>query len=264
MIRPATPLKALALVLLLAGCQTDIYSGLTEREANLMLAALLPAGIDARKVNQEDGIFQITVPDGDVQQALAVLDTAGLPRSGRSTIGQVFARSGIVSSPFEERVRYIYALGEEVAATIEQIDGVLTARVHIVMPEAPELGQEVQPSSAAVFMRQRAGFDLDFLMPQVRRLVANAIEGVSYEEVSVVLVEAAAPAPNASAADRVELVEPLPGLRIERAGLERFYMMAGAGGALLGLMLLALGFVTFKWLGARKRIPPPDAEADYG
>jgi type III secretory pathway lipoprotein EscJ len=103
----------------------------------------------------------------------------------------MFEKTGIMSSPFEERVRYINALGEEVAQTLSQIDGVISARVHIVLPDAPSLGQPVKPSSAAVFIKHQPGVDLDFFQPQIRRLVSSAIEGLEYSAVTVVLVDAA-------------------------------------------------------------------------
>ena len=243
---------ALALLAALAACNTELYSDLSEREANDMLGALLTEGIDAEKTGIGDGVFTITVANGDVQGALAVLDAQGLPKGSRESIGQVFAKSGIVSSPFEERVRYIYALGEEVGQTIQQIDGVMVARVHIVMPEEPELGQELKPSSAAVFIKQKPGYDLDFLMPQVRRLVANAIEGVAYDDVTVVLVEAQ-PQLRSDAAPIAQWIEVAPGLRVEAgsANYARYMLMGMAAG---GLALLALvGFLALRLLGARKR-----------
>ncbi|WP_163850651.1 type III secretion system inner membrane ring lipoprotein SctJ [Pseudooceanicola aestuarii] len=237
---PRRLLLALLVCLALAACKTEIHTNLTEREANEILGALLEANIDAQKLSGGDENFAISVQTDKVQTALAVLDARGLPRNNRESIGQVFAKSGIVSSPFEERVRYVYALGEDVAQTLQQIDGVLVARVHIVMPEAPELGQEVKPSSAAVFIKQRAGFDLDFLMPQIRRLVANAIEGVEYEAVTVVLVEAQ---PNLNPEEKmlgaaVRTREVLPGLSLTPEATQGFWMWAGGLAGLAGLLLI--------------------------
>lgn len=228
----------LASLFLLSACQTEIYTNLSEKEANEMLAALIESGIDAEKASIGDEFFSIAVANESVGDALAVLNEQGLPQSSRQSIGQVFAKSGIVSSPFEERVRYIYALGEEVAQTLQQIDGVLVARVHVVMPEAPELGQEAKPSSAAVFIKQKVGFDLDFLVPQIRRLVANSIEGVKYEEVSVVLVEAQ-PQTQSETARESDTVEPLPGLVIAKGSSGAFWSWLVAG--LLVLVGLVAG-----------------------
>lgn len=252
-------LALVAVVLALAGCRTDLYTNVSEREANEMMSALMSEGIMARKVAGRDNLFTVAVDNADVSTALAILDSKGLPRRDRSSIGQVFARSGIVSSPFEERVRYIYALGEEVAQTIQQIDGVLVARVHVVMPEEPGLGQTARPSSAAVFIKQRAGHDLEFLTPQIRRLVSNSIEGVDFEAVTVVLVEAVPPTiANGNGSD---LVQVLPGLALHNASVGTFWSWLAGLGALLTTLVLLSAYLGWRLMRAG-RGPQPDGDED--
>ena len=137
-----------------------------------------------------------------------------------------------MSSPFEERVRYIYALGEDVAQTLSQIDGVVTARVHLVIPDAPQLGQAVKPSSAAVFIKHQPGTDMEFLVPQIRRLVSSAIEGLDYQSVTVVMTEAQ-PSKQTSGAALNATTEVLPGLAIRDTDIGRFWQLAGIAVAVL-------------------------------
>lgn len=247
----------LASLFLLSACQTEIYTNLSEREANEMLAALMESGIDAEKSSIGEENFAVAVANEDVREALAILNDQGLPQSNRQSIGQVFAKSGIVSSPFEERVRYIYALGEEVAQTLQQIDGVLVARVHVVMPEAPELGQEAKPSSAAVFIKQKVGYDLDFLVPQIRRLVANSIEGVKYEEVSVVLVEAQ-PQSQSEHAEDAGVVETLPGLRVATGSSMAVWVWVGVAAALVLGLAAGVAYLFRMNSGLRARLARSD------
>jgi type III secretion protein J len=231
------------MVAALAGCKTDIYTGLTEREANEMLAALLEQDIAAWKAIDND-LFKVNVREEDLREALSVLEAKGLPRGSRKSIGEVFAGGGIVSSPFEERVRYVYALGEEVAQTLQQMDEVVVARVHIVMPEDPELGEKAKPSSAAVFIKHRADRDLTHMNPQIRRLVSNAIDGVGTEQVSIVLVRAQPLADKSKIApDTIKLTEILPGLRVAADVTSTFWMwVAGACAVVLALLVLAIVF----------------------
>lgn len=231
---------AVSAALVLAGCQTELYSNVTEAEANEMLAVLLSAGVDARKNGIGDERYSITVPNDQVLTALDSLKNQGLPRAQRETLGTVFSGGGIVSSPFQERIRFIYALGEDVAKTLQEIDGVLTARVHIVMPEAAELGQEVQPSSAAVFIKQRANTDLDYLVPQIRRLVSNSIEGVSYDQVSVTLVEARPMDQRVLPPTANEgVMEVMPGLHVVRDSMPMLWRLVAIVGALLVVSVVA-------------------------
>jgi type III secretion protein J len=238
--RRGSCLKALALVgaLALAGCQQDVYSSLSEIEANQMLAILTANGISVDKVSKgaKEG-FTIAVERRDMLRAIALLRDAGYPKSTHVPISKTFEKTGIMSSPFEERVRYINALGEEVAQTLSQIDGVISARVHIVLPDAPSLGQPVKPSSAAVFIKHQPGVDLDFFQPQIRRLVSSAIEGLEYSAVTVVLVDAAPTKVNAGAQGELpRMVEVLPGLNIAETSQHRFWEIAVSLGITLVLL----------------------------
>lgn len=87
----------------------------------------------------------------------------------------------------------IYGLSQGLSETISDIDGVLSARVHIVLPENDPLRQNLVPSSASVFIRHKAAAPMADLIPQVKMLVANGVAGLAYDNVSVVLVPVAAP-----------------------------------------------------------------------
>jgi len=250
---------AIALAVLLAGCRNDLYSNLTEVEANQMLAVLMSNGIAADKAVKGKGGFTISVDERDVLRALSVLNDRGYPKNNRDSIGKVFQKSGIMSSPFEERVRYIYALGEEVAQTLSHVDGVVTARVHIVLPDAPQLGQPVKPSSAAVFIKHQPGVDLDFFVPQIRRLVSSSIEGLQYNAVSVVLAEAAPTRPSPTAAAH-PTVEVLPGLAVRDTDQARFWEIFIALLVLIGVLLAGSVYGLILYLRSRKAKPAATQE----
>lgn len=249
-------------LLFLAACTSELYSKLSEPDANEMLSVLLANNIDAEKQAGAEGTFNLVVNDDEVLRALDVLRNAGLPRASRENMGQVFAKSGIVSSPFEERVRYIYALGEDVAATIQQIDGVLTARVHIVMPEKAELGQEIKPSSAAVFIKQRPNVDLDFLVPQIRRLVSNAIEGVTFDNVTVVLVEAMDTPPAEAARDEPQLKQILPGVTIAATSASGLWVWISVVGVIFVGLIAGIATLTYLLLRKSGRTGATGKEAE--
>lgn len=252
---------ALMLLGTLAACKTEIYQGLSEREANEMLAALLEQDIDAWK-RQVKETFTVDVRQEDLQPALAVLSAQGLPRDTRKSIGEVFAGGGIVSSPFEERVRYVYALGEEVAQTLQQMDEVVVARVHIVMPEAPELGEDPKPASAAVFIKHRADADITHLQVYIRRLVSNAIEGIEADKISIFPVRAQPMALPSKIEPEVRLQEILPGLRVAADVTQIFWMwMAGAASVILLLLVLTIVF-GLRTVGLKRKLRRQASEED--
>ena len=183
--------RVLALALVLSACgEQELYTGLTQRQANEMTAVLRNAGIDAQKVPRDAGRYAVQAPHENFAQAIEVLRANGYPREGYDTLGQVFKKEGFISSPLEERARFTHALSQEISNTIASIDGVVVARVHLAVPERDPLSDKTKLSSASVFIKHRPGVDLSGRVGQVKALVVNAIEGLPYDNVTVALFTA--------------------------------------------------------------------------
>ena len=182
---------AALLLFVLSGCKVELYTGLQEQEGNEMLALLLKHGIQSEKQPGKDNMVSLFIEEEQTARAVEILSRNGYPKTRFSTINDVFSDDGLVSTPFEERTRYIYGLSQEVSETLSKIDGVLVARVHIVLPAEPSSGignKKVEfPASASVFIKYNSDYDLDSYIPQIKSIVANAIEGLSYAQVSVSL-----------------------------------------------------------------------------
>jgi type III secretion protein J len=221
----------------LSACnERALYSKLNERQANEMVAVLRLAGIPAEKLSREDG-FAVSTSEGEFARAVQTLRAMGLPRDDFDSLGKVFKREGFVSTPLEEHSRLIHALSQELSHTVSSIDGVVLARVTLVVPEKHPLSDKVVPSSASVLIKHRPGLDVDTLVPKIRALVVNSVEGLPYDSVTVVPFVAEAWTAAAPAA------EALPG------GLRA--MLWGAG--VLGVgSLAAAGLVAW-----RRRQGPP-------
>jgi type III secretion protein J len=232
----------------LAGCQTELYSKLDEREANDMIALLHKYGVAAERSFAKDGTSQISVEERQLPQAIELLKANGLPRRTFTNMGEVFKSSGLISSPTEERARFIYALSEELSRTISDIDGVLSARIHVVLPKNDLLRQDATPSSASVFIRHDARAPLKSLLPHVKMLVANSIEGLSYEKVSVVLVPVERPAIEAAAPRTVGMATPAGLLTSRTADGSSWALYLSLAGLPALLLTGALAF----WLGRRQ------------
>lgn len=188
----------LLLFLLLAGCgeSVELHRQLSEQEANEVIAELESKQIRAQKASAKDGVV-VRVEAKDIGRAVRTLEAAGLPHHARSTLGDIFRKEGVISTPLEERARYIYALSQELEYTLTNIDGVIVARVHVVLPERIAPGEPVQPASASVFIKHDPKLEPDSIRPRVRRMVASGIPGMATavdnpQKLTVVFVPAAA------------------------------------------------------------------------
>lgn len=240
----------LAVAVMLSACarKVELMAAMPEGEANEVMAALQNAGIEATKVPGKEGMVGVSIPASDMGRAVDLLRDKGLPRERFAGMGQVFKKEGLISSPLEERARYLYALSQELGATISQIDGVVVARVHVVLPERSATGEAAVPSSAAVFIKHQDGYNLDTVQPLVRRLVTNSIPGLTADKVSIVLVNA----------------QPMPPKPVSGSGVAAppLTTVIVALGVLLLASLAACGFFVWKYFWPHRQArESPAAEA---
>lgn len=185
---------AILLVAALGGCSgsIDLYTGLSEKDANEVTAELDRHGLDAAKVAAGKQLFAVRVPQDRFSSAVSILQAAGLPRSSFARMGDVFKKDGMISTPTEERARFIAALSQELENTLSQIDGVVLARVHPVLPERIVPGEPVLPSSCSILIKHAAGWNAAAHEPGIRKLVLAGIPGLAEtpEKVAVVFVPA--------------------------------------------------------------------------
>lgn len=171
-------LLTVALLLSACGDRVELHRQLSEQEANEVIAELADKHIRAQKIPAKDGVV-VAVGATDIGRAVRTLEAAGLPRVARTTLGDTFRKEGVISTPLEERARYIYALSQELEATLSNIDGVIVARVHVVLPERIAPGEPVQPASASVFIKHDPRLEPDNIRARVRRMVSSSIPGMT-------------------------------------------------------------------------------------
>jgi type III secretion protein J len=68
-----------------------------------------------------------------------------------------------------------------------KVDGVVSARVHIALPNNDPLSEKVTPPSAAVFIKYRVGYSIESSAMDLKNLVCKSIEGLKVENVELVL-----------------------------------------------------------------------------
>ncbi|MFO0583046.1 MAG: secretion protein [Anaeromyxobacter sp.] len=196
-------------LLALAACSssTGLLTGLDERAANEVLVALGEAGIPAEKLRGEgqDATFSVAVPSAEATRAHRVLAERALPRARPPGVEEVFQKGSMVPTPLEEQARYAHALAGELARSIESLDGVLEARVHLGLARTDPLRPgDAPPPRASVLVKCRpsACDGVRALEGGLRALVAGAADGLDPGAVAVVVAPGAAPGPPPEAGGR--------------------------------------------------------------
>jgi type III secretion protein J len=229
----------------LAGCTVPVQHGLDEASANEVVTALERAGIGAEKAHAEGPStgagpsFSVEVSGADVARALEHLRAVGLPRGQRKGLAETYAQPSLVPSATEDRARYVEALGNEIERTLETVDGVVSARVHLVLAESDPFASDAKvrvPAQAAVLLKIRTDAVTPLGEADVQRLVAGSVPGLAPAGVAVVVTKAPEAAPGGEAA-----LVALGPLRVSPGS--RATLIAGAGALLAvvaGLAMLLL------------------------
>lgn len=189
------------LLLFLAGCGADhiIVNSVDEREANEIVVFLASKGIVSQKVlvpveiggAPTAAMFNIVVPADRATESMALLNRNGLPRIQGTNLLTLFAKGGLMESDRAETIRYQAGLAEELKNTILKIDGVLDANVQISFPPtelAATPGATVPKTTAAVYVKHQGVLEdpNTHLETKIKRLVSSSINGLAFEDVSVI------------------------------------------------------------------------------
>lgn len=181
-------------VCLLAACASPVAGGLDEPEADAVMTALSRNGLEATKENDSQfaGKFMISVSHDQASRALAILASEDLPRPKPAGILDTVGKGDLVPSVDSERATYAAGLSGEFEKTLEAVDGVLRARVHLNLPDQDPLRDAPpQKSTASVLLTIRAG-SKPIAVDEVKRIVAGGSPSLSASDVEVVMIPRAA------------------------------------------------------------------------
>jgi flagellar M-ring protein FliF len=158
-----------------------LYGKLDDGEAAKIIAAL-----DESKIPYQIRSGSIYVPSDKVYQVRMQMAGKGIPR-GEGVGFEIFDKANFGISDFVQRANYTRAVQGELARTIGQLDQVESARVMIVMPENRLVIDNGRKPTASVFVHVRGNAQLPAAsVNSIRFLVANSVEGLQVNNVSVV------------------------------------------------------------------------------
>lgn len=159
-----------------------LYTQLQPTDASALTQKLTEKGIRYRLA---DGGASIEVPSDVVYQTRVDLAGVALPASGKVGYG-VLDDQGLTTSEFGQRVGFQRAMEGELAKTIEAIDGVSAATVHLALPRDRVFANDDEKPSASVMVRSTTKSSLSGEQVEaIRNLVSSGIEGMTPDRVSV-------------------------------------------------------------------------------
>lgn len=190
--------KLLALILI-AGASLALVAYIinrtSEEDFQPLMTNLSPSDADTIIKQLEKG----KVPYAIAQNGQAILvppdrvlklrmEIAGEGLVKGSSIGfELFDQKSLGMTEFTQKLNYQRALQGELARTIGNIDGVESARVHIVIPEKSLFMEEVAKPTASIIISMKSGSSLtDTQINGVTHLVAASVEGLEADNISIV------------------------------------------------------------------------------
>jgi flagellar M-ring protein FliF len=176
---------ALALILLLVnpggGSQALLYSGLETRDAAAVAERLEGAGI---AYELRDGGSSVYVPAAQVDQARLRVASGGALSFGSVGYEIFDSNDGIGATSFVQNVNARRALEGELARSINAINTVSGARVHLVLPERRLFSREQQEPSASVVISVRGQLSSG-QVSTISNLIATAVPGLSPSRITI-------------------------------------------------------------------------------
>ncbi|MBR5912834.1 MAG: flagellar M-ring protein FliF [Selenomonadaceae bacterium] len=161
-----------------------LYTNLETKDAGDVVNNLREIGVQY-KVEEGRRGTTVYVPATQVHDVRLELASAGLPRGNKGF--ELFDDSKLGVTEFQNRINYIQALQGELTRTIEQIDAVQKARVHIVLPEDSLYKKNEKPATASIMLM--LGRDSKLTSAEVKgivNLVAHSVQGLTPENITVV------------------------------------------------------------------------------
>lgn len=160
-----------------------LYSGLNTTDSTRIVAQLQTMGA---KYEVKKGGKEILISASDVTRVRLQLAEQGL---GGSVLGyELFDKSeSIGATNFMQNVNYVRALEGELSRTVESINSVKGARIHLVMPKRELFSRKKQEPSASVFLRMRGTTRLSIeQVSAIQHLIAAAVPSLTPSRISVI------------------------------------------------------------------------------
>ena len=160
-----------------------LYQDLPPAEASKITDKISEKEIAYELRNSGTAIY---VPAQHVYQLRLDLAKEGLPASEQNGY-KLFDDEKLGVSPFVQNINLKRALQDELAKSIQMVDGVAHARVHIVDPEQSLFTSESEQTTASVVLRLKPGYRLSGAnIAAITHMVSGSVKGLKAENVTII------------------------------------------------------------------------------
>ena len=161
-----------------------LYTNLESKDAGDVVNSLKESGVPYELIEDKRGAT-ILVPVTQVHNLRLDLASAGLPRGNKGF--ELFDDSKLGVTEFQNKINYLQALQGELTRTIEHLDSVDKARVHIVLPEDSLYKKNEKPATASILLMLKP--ETKLTPPEVKgivNLVSRSVQGLAPENITIV------------------------------------------------------------------------------
>ncbi|MHB8635275.1 MAG: flagellar basal-body MS-ring/collar protein FliF [Fimbriimonadaceae bacterium] len=162
---------------------TPAFIGLNAVDQASVVAELQKDGFSPEVDERGD----VLVPSDKVQDARIKLAAAGKLPATSGFGDEALAKLGVFDTPDVEKERLKTILEGRLDETIQSVDGIGSAQVHIVLADKSSFVRDKKPATASVCISEQAGSSIGKAQAQaIATLVANSTPDLSINNVSVV------------------------------------------------------------------------------
>lgn len=158
------------------------YGGLQAAEVGNVVGEIQKMGITV----ESDIAGNVYVPSNKVAEVRSKIAASGRAPSSGHLGNDDMSKLNAMTTPAVERERLKAILEGELATSIESMDGVSQARVHLTLGERSAFAAEQEPASAAIYLQEQStgGVTMDQARA-IATLVARSVPGLELQKVFV-------------------------------------------------------------------------------
>jgi flagellar M-ring protein FliF len=163
-----------------------LFEGVPYQEAGKVVEALKQNGIEYSIEEKNNNLATIKVANEDLPKARIHVSELGLPKDTRVGF-ELFNEQEFGATDFDQKIKYLRAIEGELSKTIELLDPISSAKVHIALPQdSLFVARQVKPTASVVISLRESMILQPKQVKGIQHLVASSVPKLSPEDVSIV------------------------------------------------------------------------------